>query len=384
MSPSLLDGRFVLLLFVVGCTRFLWPARHYTLIGAIISAALIGWASPLTAVTIGVVVICFVYPIHRMSVRGISPKKYLTVGVCGLVGLFIWTKAVRQYGQHTLLENWSLAGVIGLSYFIFRMIDFLHIQAITKVDERSPIPLVYYGLFPSTLTSGPIQKYLDFKQQLAAPALLTLPLIGTAAYRITRGYFRKIVVAAAINHFVVKLLGAGHYNFLQSALTIALLYTYFYFDFAGYSDIAIGFGLLFGIKVPENFRKPFQATTVSEFWRNWHITLVDWFRDHVFIPLGGMQVSRLWSAGLAFFIMVLCGLWHGLTPPFIAWGLWHGSVLFLEGVSGLKPVPPPKRAGPKYWWRILSTNALVAFGSIFFLPNAAEIGKILKGFVTLW
>jgi alginate O-acetyltransferase complex protein AlgI len=356
-----------------------------------VSLALIALASPMTAAVIFALTVFFIYPIHRATVwlssRG-APRTakglLLTFGIGVLVCLFCWSKIARQTGIHPFLHNWSLAGVIGLSYFLFRAIDFLHIQAITKVDERSPAALVYYGLFPSTLTSGPIQKFLDFKQQISAPAPLTRALVLAASYRITRGYFRKIVLASTINHFVEKSLGTEHFNFFKSGLTIALLYVYFYFDFAGYSDIAIGFGSLLGVKVPENFRKPFLATTVSEFWRNWHITLVDWFRDHVFIPLGGMQVSRLRAAGLAFLIMVLCGLWHGVSLPFMAWGVWHGSVLFMEGVSGLKPVPPPKRSGLKYWWRVASTNALVAFGSIFFLPHDGDILRILKGFITLW
>ena len=108
--------------------------------------------------------------------------------------------------------------------------------------------------------------------------------------------------------------------------------------------------------MPENFRKPFLATTVSEFWRNWHITLVDWFRDHVFIPLGGMQTSRTRAATLALLIMVFCGLWHGLTLALLAWGTWHGLLLFSEALSGAIPVPPPLRHGIHYWSRVLWTN----------------------------
>ena len=138
-----------------------------------------------------------------------------------------------------------------------------------------------------------------------------------------------------------------------------------------------------GIRVPENFRRPFLATSVSEFWRNWHITLVDWFRDHVFIPLGGMQSNRKQAAALAFLIMTLCGVWHGLTLPFLAWGVWHGLMLASEALLGVRPVPPARRHGVKYWSRVLWTNARVAIAAVFFLPDADNIVRVLSGFVRL-
>ncbi len=219
----------------------------------------------------------------------------------------------------------------------------------------------------------------NFKRQLTTPAPLTAALFRAAACRITRGYFRKIVMASLLNEGVERMLGGGDMTFLSSVVTIILFYLYFYFDFAGYSDVAIGYGLLMGITVPENFRKPFLATTVSEFWRNWHITLVDWFRDHVFIPLGGMQGTKVRAAILAFFIMVLCGFWHGLSLSLFIWGVWHGTLLLTEGILGSRPIPPALRHGPKYWCRVLWTNARVALPCILFLPDSENILKLLQG-----
>ena len=147
--------------------------------------------------------------------------------------------------------------------------------------------------------------------------------------------------------------------------------------------MAIGYGQLMGMKVPENFRRPFLATNVSEFWRNWHITLVDWFRDQVFIPLGGMQSSRIRAGLIAFLVMVLCGLWHGLTLSLFAWGVWHGLLLLTEAVSGSKPMPPSRRHGPRYWLRVSWTNARVAVACVLFLPDTASTLHILSG-LTRW
>jgi alginate O-acetyltransferase complex protein AlgI len=301
-----------------------------------------------------------------------------------MVALLVAFKLYRYFTVPWLGGGWireEVAALIGFSYFIFRAISFLHIQSILPINESKPWKLLLFTLFPPTLTSGPIQKFQDFRQQVDSPAPLTGPLIGTAVYRITRGYFRKMVVAYVLNEFVAKLLVAQP-TAVTSIATVALLYLFFYYDFAGYSDIAIGFGLLIGIRVPENFRKPFLATTISEFWRNWHITLVDWFRDQVFIPLGGMRVSRIHAAFLAFIVMVLCGLWHGLTLSFLAWGVWHGTMLFTEAVFGVKPIPPALRHGTKYWLRVLWTNTRVALGAIFFLPDPGTIIRLLRGFIT--
>jgi len=121
---------------------------------------------------------------------------------------------------------------------------------------------------------------------------------------------------------------------------------------------------------------------VSEFWRNWHITLVDWMREQVYIPLGGMRASRTRAAVLVFVVMVLCGLWHGLAIPFIAWGIWHGTWLAFEALTGRGPIPPPMRHGPRYWSRVLMTNAIVAVASILFLPDVHTIVRIFRGLTT--
>lgn len=391
MTPSLLDAGFLLCLVVAALLRLLWPARHYSIFGVLSSGLLIGLASPATFLTICGITLLVIYPIHRLyrsaSGAGLGGGRELVgIGIMVLVALLVAFKVYRQFGMPWVSGAWLPEGtvaLIGFSYFLFRAIGFLHIQTILPIDERRPWALLYFLLFPPTITSGPIQKFQDFRQQLDNPVPLTAATLKTAAYRITRGYFRKLVVAFLINGALEKLLADPNPTIQISVLIIVLLFLFFYFDFAGYSDIAIGFGLILGIRVPENFRKPFQATSVTEFWRNWNITLVDWLRDNVFIPLGGMQTSRIRAAALAFLILFLCGLWHGLTLSFIAWGVWHGSILFMEAMFGTKPMPPSLRRGPRYWGRVLWTNARVAAASIFFLPDAATSIRVLTGF-TRW
>ncbi len=390
MELSLLDLKFILLLCGLGLLRICWPQKHFAFFVALSSALVIGLASPKTVFVIAAITLLYLFPLHRLmraaESRGWSranSRFWLWLGIGGLVAILFLFKLQRDIIVPRLggpSMGYDLLALVGFSYFIFRAISFLHIQAILKIDEPTPWTILSYTLFPPTITSGPIQKYQDFREQMTNPAPLSASLVFAAVYRITRGYFRKAVVAFILNEAVTKLLSYRTLTILTSALVVVLLYLYFYFDFAGYSDIAIGFGLLMGIRVPENFRKPFLATTVSEFWRNWHITLVDWFRDNFFIPLGGMQSPRPRAAVLAFFTMVLAGLWHGLTLSFIAWGIWHGLLLFLEAISGVKPIPPGRRHGIGYWSRVLRTNASVAVGGILFLPDPASILKVLNGF----
>ena len=283
-----------------------------------------------------------------------------------------------------LFEN-AMAGyivaLVGFSYFLFRAINYVHLHYLTRIDGEKPWDVLFFLLFPPTITSGPIHKYLEFRAEIAAPRPLEAGLISAGVYRIVQGFFYKLCIAYYLDSAVALMLASDEQAvYLSLAITICL-YLYFFFDFAGYSHIAIGFGLLLGIKVPENFRQPFLASSLTEFWRNWHITLGDWFRDQVFIPFGGMRRGRYFAASLAGTILLLAGLWHGLTWPFFAWGLWHGINIFIEGILGVRPIPPNKRRGARYWSRVLWTNARAAVGALFFLPSFAEVAWVMTGFL---
>ena len=394
LSPSLLDVRFVALLGGVVLLRILFAKRWNAAIGAAASALIIGIASWQTLALIGGTMLFIAYPLvlamrrARQRKSGEHPGRvYLVVGVAVIVALWVAFKVQKRFTL-PFLEGTSvpamLAGILGFSYYLFRVINFLYMHYLVDIPERSPARALYYAIFPSTLTSGPIHKYLDFCKELDAPQPPSMDNLAEGVYRITKGYFFKICIAAAIDAVSNRLLLIQAPNAYQSIATIACLYLYFFFDFAGYSHIAIGIGLLLGVRVPENFRQPFLSTSVTEFWRNWHVTIGDWFRDHVFIPLGGMRLGGIRAASLAAGIMVACGFWHDVTIPFACWGLWHGSMLFLEGVTGSRPMPPPARHGPVYWSRVAFTNARIALGAIFFLPKLDQATAILGGMLRWW
>ena len=389
ISPSLLDYRFLTLLTLAILVRRLIPPGRFALYGAVSSVLLIGLASLPSLLAIGGITLLYLYPLYLWMnwFRSLPQRQRLrravfVVGTLGLVAFMVGFKIYQQFtipflGDSILDEQ--LQQLIGFSYFLFRAINFLYMQYVVEVRLSSPAPLLFYMLFPPTMTSGPIHKFLDFQQQMADPRIPRSQDYLEGVYRITRGFFRKLCLAYLLNEAILKLLGAADPDPLRSLGIIVCLYLYFYFDFAGYSDIAIGFGRMMGIRVPENFKQPLIASTLTEFWRNWHITLVDWLRDHVFIPLGGMRSGRTRASFLALIVMVLCGLWHGLTKYFLIWGLWHGLHLLLEAQLGAKPTPIARRGSVSYWFKVGWTNLRVALGTILFLPDTASILFVLRG-----
>lgn len=389
MSLSLLDLQFVLLLLAVAVGRRVLPLSWHVRFGAVASAALIGLASPRTLVALGGITLLYLLPARALIVRA-KASSQKTAKVIALTSIFGLVAMMVLFKVHLFFEVPFLHGsrlgkeivaLIGFSYFLFRAINYLYMHYLMDLGRDDPLMVLYYTIFPPTLTSGPIHKFVDFKKQTEKVRQLDWPTFRDGVYRITRGYFRKMVIAFAIDGLVNRLLEANQWNTATSALLIASLYVFFYFDFAGYSDIAIGFGQILGIKVPENFRTPFKATSITEFWRHYHITLADWLRDHVFIPLGGMRASRTKAGAITFVLMVLCGLWHGLTIPFLLWGLWHGTMLLAEGIAGSKPIPPAKRKGPKYWGRVAFTNVRISIGALFFLPSLDVVKGVLLGLI---
>lgn len=290
---------------------------------------------------------------------------------------------LRMFAGGLLTHAWFAPVILlGLVYTLLKVINsFFHAY---YVAERAPKLSEYaaYLLFIPTFTSGPIMKLHDFLRDVRSEWRLDSGSLEWSVKRIIRGLFKKLVLVSLLMTVYERLLG-GELDTAQSAAVLIVFYILLYFDFSGYSDIAIGFGRLMGIQVPENFKKPFSSPTLTQFWRNWHATLGDWFRDHVFQTFAPKAPSRAFSAFMAFFVMVLVGLWHGINPLFILWGLYHGVLLALENVFKQTTVNKRKVSKLQFWARCAVVNALVAFGTIFFSADLETAERILKGLVTL-
>ncbi len=279
----------------------------------------------------------------------------------------------------------SLGAWLGASYVLFRLIHVL-LEARRPGFPRMPFAeLLLYVLFPSTLVAGPIDRFPHFRRNEE----YRKPEFGDVAEggrRVLVGIFKKFAIADFLGGLPLDLPHAG----LSTPRMWASLYVFgfqLFFDFAGYSDIAIGTAKLVGFSIPENFDFPYLQRNLTRFWQSWHITLSSWMRDYVFFPLGRMlrrRAPKLPEAAAVFacqaVTMVAIGLWHGLDAGLAAWGLWHAIGLFAHwkwtrfrrGTPAVAPALPGRAAS------IALTFQYVMLGWVFFYGTSLrESGAIL-------
>ncbi|KAF0208522.1 MAG: MBOAT family O-acyltransferase [Actinomycetota bacterium] len=218
----------------------------------------------------------------------------------------------------------AIVAPLGISFITFGLIHFLAEMRKGDAPEPGFWEYVSYVSFFPTVVSGPIKRYRDFVADArSVPARLAGSDWAYGLWRILLGLFRKFVIADTIGVLTEPLLKAQ----TGTPLLVLAVYAYafkIYFDFAGYSDIAIGTARLFGYHIMENFNGPYLRRNISEFWRNWHASLTRFITDYIYIPLGGSRRGQLRVALNTLVAMGLSGLWHGPALHYIAWGLWHG------------------------------------------------------------
>ena len=272
---------------------------------------------------------------------------------------------------------------IGISFFTFHAISYVvDVYRRDASAQKSPVHAALYLLLFPQLIAGPIIRYRQIADQLASRRM-SFEDFGIGARRFIIGLGKKVLIANVVASTADRIFAmpavemtAGHAWLAIVCYTIQI-----YFDFSGYSDMAIGLGRMFGFRFPENFLWPYISESIQEFWRRWHITLSSWFRDYVYIPLGGSRVSptrtyiNLWS------IFFLCGLWHGASWTFVVWGLFHGTFLVLERL-GLAEVMRHLRPTVRHVY----TMAVVMVGWVFFradsLAAAIAFLKVMTGLTT--
>jgi alginate O-acetyltransferase complex protein AlgI len=226
----------------------------------------------------------------------------------------------------------AIALPIGISFFTFHAISYVvDVKRGDAVAQKGPVDAALYLLLFPQLIAGPIIRYRDIAAQLATRTVARADL-AYGARRFIVGLAKKMLVANLVagpaDHIFA--LPAAQLTAPLAWLAVVCYTLQIYFDFSGYSDMAIGLGRLFGFRFPENFRYPYAAASVQDFWRRWHISLSSWFRDYVYVPLGGNRVSPGRTHLNLVTVFFLCGLWHGASWTFVAWGLFHGAFLVLE------------------------------------------------------
>lgn len=221
---------------------------------------------------------------------------------------------------------------IGISFFTFHSISYLvDIYRGAVPAQRNVLRTALYVSFFPQLIAGPIIRYKDIAAQIAA-RVTTPALFLSGVGRFVVGLGKKVLIAdmVAAPVDVVFALPAAEVTPGLAWLAVGAYALQIYFDFSGYSDMAIGLARMFGFTFRENFDYPYVSVSVREFWRRWHISLSTWFRDYLYIPLGGGRGSRLRTGLNLLTVFFLCGLWHGAATTFIVWGLWHGMFLVIE------------------------------------------------------
>lgn len=254
---------------------------------------------------------------------------------------------------------------IGISFYTFQSLSYLVDVYRGKVEaQRSVIKFaLYLTMFPQ-LIAGPIVKYSDIETQLDRRRV-TAERFGTGMDRFVRGLAKKVLLANQLGLVYTAAQTAQGRSVLTAWVGIFAYTLQIYFDFSGYSDMAIGLGRMFGFTFSENFDHPYCSGSVTEFWRRWHISLSSWFRDYVYIPLGGNRVARWKQVRNLLVVWGLTGLWHGASWNFVLWGLYYGLLLLAEKhllAGRLEALSPALRHG--------LTMLLVMIGWVFFSSTA--------------
>jgi D-alanyl-lipoteichoic acid acyltransferase DltB (MBOAT superfamily) len=300
-------------------------------------------------------------------------------------------------GQSTLLASPRDLGWLGFSYIAFRLLHTLRDRQSGRLPAVSLSEYVVYMIFFPALTAGPIDRIERFVGDLRRPLALNSDDYGEAGKRLVLGLFKKFAIADTLALVALNATNATQVRTAGWAWVLLYAYTFqIYFDFSGYTDIAIGLGRLLGIKLPENFKAPYLKPNLTQFWNSWHMTLTQWFRTYFFNPVTrALRSSRKpLSIPIIIFItqmstMVLIGLWHGVTWNFVAWGLWHGLGLFVHN-RWSEWTKPRFATLPSGWQKamnvggVLLTFHFVALGWVFFaLPSLSVSGHFLQTLITL-
>jgi alginate O-acetyltransferase complex protein AlgI len=372
-------------------TYFIVPGRFKNIVILLFSIAFYSWGAPkFIFVILGTTFVDF-YLVRWMSQleKRTRRRLLLTLSVSINLGLLIYFKyfnffienidVVLSHLFHSKGITWTkLILPLGISFYTFETITYV-VDVYRKVHkplEKFWDYQLYIILFPK-LIAGPIIRYHELADQITDRSQNdTIDNKLAGFYRFILGLAKKVLIANQVGAIADSIFSL-HYNYLDFfTVWIGILsYTFqIYFDFSGYSDMAIGIGKMLGFTFPENFNNPYTSQSITEFWRRWHITLGNWMRNYLYIPLGGNRVNSKGRLYLNLWLVFLAsGLWHGASWSFVLWGAYHGFFLVLERMFLLKLY---EKLGK--FFRTILTFFIVVIGWVFF-----RVEKISDAFVYL-
>jgi alginate O-acetyltransferase complex protein AlgI len=361
-------------LVIVGCIFYAWAVPAYLLL--ILALAAITYAG-------GQALLSGDLPAaQRRAILSLA-----VVAIAGSLVTFKYTKflalTVNQVAHRSILPIPQIVVPLAISFFTFEFVHVLVDIYQRKISRLALRDFAAFTMFFPTLVAGPIKRFESFAPQLDAIEMPSTEILALNLYRVAIGLVKKVVIADSMSVLTQPILAPG-FPYGRADYWIAMLAysAKIYFDFSGYSDIAIGVAGVLGLRIPENFDRPYWSGNIAVFWRRWHMSLSTWIRDYIFIPLGGSRGgSRVRTAANLFIAMAIAGLWHGAALTFVAWGLWHGLGLAVHRFWDAAVVPhvaflrkPSFAVGAV---STLATFVFVALGWVLFaatsLPSAVSV-----------
>jgi alginate O-acetyltransferase complex protein AlgI len=376
-------------LVILGYYLLKESCRTYFLL--LVSLFFYAWGEPLYILVMLLSILInylFGLAIHAVKSRsGPAAKIFLVMGILGNLGILYYFKYLdftlsafnRFFG--TNFAGRGIVMPIGISFFTFQGMSYIIDLYRGKVElQKNPALVAFYISFFPQLIAGPIVRYIDIERQIYSRNE-GLEQFVRGVRRFIPGLAKKVIIANTLGYTADMIFTNSPVTNSPAAAWLGVVCYSFqiYFDFSGYSDMAIGLGRMFGFEFRENFDYPYISKTITEFWRRWHISLSSWFRDYLYIPLGGNRRGNVYVN--LFIVFFITGLWHGARFSFIAWGLWHGCFLIIERLLHIREA----KKGPLVPLRRLLTMLIVMAGWVFFritgLRSALKYLGIMFGMV---
>jgi alginate O-acetyltransferase complex protein AlgI len=338
--------------------------RNYTILLA--SLLFYAWGGvSYTLILIGSILVNYLF-VKQIEKNNSLKKTWLIIGLIVNILIIVLFKYLDF-----LIDNINIVGTainsdfaaipfqnivlpLGISFFTFQQMSLIWDVYRNENTEKTTLPNIalYISLFPQ-LIAGPIVRYNDIVGQIKH-RVYSFPLFRSGIQRFVLGLFKKVIIANTCGELADNIFNSS-FDSLDTPTAWLGIIAYslqIYFDFSGYSDMAIGLGRMFGFKILENFNFPYISKSIQEFWRRWHISLSTWFRDYVYIPLGGNRNGPYKTYFNLITVFFLTGIWHGATWSFVIWGLFHGFFLIMERL-GFKTILDKLPKGIQWFYTIL-------------------------------
>ncbi len=357
---------------------YICPKRGRNFFLLIVSLAFYAWGEPkYVFLMIFSILINYIFGrlMDKNRKNGKRLKLLLVLSVIidlGLLGFFKYTDFIINNVNAIFGTGFDLLNIalpIGISFYTFQAMSYT--IDVYRDDVKVQKNLIDFGMyitmFPQ-LIAGPIVRYSDVETQLAERTVTTGDF-SDGIMRFVIGLGKKVLLANQIGALWTEIYGLGGMSSALTAWLGAAAFTFqIYFDFSGYSDMAIGLGKMFGFKFPENFRYPYESVSITDFWRRWHITLSTWFKEYLYIPLGGNRRGLARQALNLLIVWSLTGFWHGAGWNFVMWGLYYFVILFIEKLFLLKALDKLPRL-----LRHLYSLLLIVIGWVIFACDDVSV-----------